>query len=205
MGAGGSMASRDSPTPDTPPKIRWLAALVAILGTGAWGVLTLAVGIPFYSLAIVGLAAKACAGTARTTARNWRNRLDWSIMVTGTAIAHVGVVTMLAGFALAFLFRDPIAGLLYLERGFWLAGLGGAGFVYWFAIDWSESAHLPTNPKTHTLLKRRWPAVLAAIIGTPVWGALSIPLVLWFDGANAMDAIEKRHRRVRSQIQGKEV
>lgn len=95
-----------------------------------------------------------------------RTKLDWCVVMVGGVAASTGLLAQVAGFALAFLFDDPITGDLLLDRGFWVAGLGGAGLVYGMLVGAS------TPPKD------RWLAALLAVGGTPLWGVLSLPLVL---------------------------
>src|SRR5438874_40241 len=112
----------------------------------------------------------------------WRAKLDWCLMMIGGVVASVGLFAQLAGFALAFLFGDPITGDLLLSRGFWVAGLGGAGLVYGMQVDAGGSVAYPGGPVTYTPSKRRRPAALFAVVGTPLWGVLSLPLGIIFYG-----------------------
>jgi hypothetical protein len=69
-------------------------------------------------------------GESLNALRGWRARLDAIVQVGGVMIAHGGLVAQVAGLGLAFSGSDPIAGERWLARGFWLAGVGGAGIVY---------------------------------------------------------------------------
>jgi hypothetical protein len=97
----------------------------------------------------------------------WRERIDRWVMIAGGIVAHVGLVAQAGGFVLAFLLDDPIAGYLWLVRGFWIAGLGGAGLVYGGVVEALEPG-APAQP--------RWAAAVFAAVGTPLWGVLCLPL-----------------------------
>src|SRR5437588_2147142 len=96
----------------------------------------------------------------------WRAKLDWCLMMVGGVVASVGLFAQLAGFALAFLFGDPITGDLLLSRGFWVAGLGGAGLVYGMQVDAGGSVAYPGGPVTYTPnpLASRKPARLHQVL-----------------------------------------
>jgi hypothetical protein len=106
----------------------------------------------------------------------WRDRLDWWAAMTGVLVANVGVFTQAAGFAVAFLFGDPITGYRLLMGGFWVAGLGGAGLAYAMLVDAGGSAEHPWGLVTYHPPGRRWPAALVAVLGTPFWAVLSLPV-----------------------------
>jgi hypothetical protein len=105
----------------------------------------------------------------------WRRRLDWSVMTAGGIVAHAGVFTQAAGFAVAFLFGDPLTGYQLLMGGFWVAGLGGAGLAYGMTVEAGGSREHPWDPVTYHPPRRRWPAALLAVLGTPLWAVLSLP------------------------------
>src|SRR3954465_3897730 len=90
--------------------------------------------------------------------RGWRGRFDVGVKVTGIVLAHAGIVAQVAGFALAFLWAEPTTGEAWLEGGFGLAGLGGAGIVYGIEVDAGGSIKKMGGPFTYELLARRGPS-----------------------------------------------
>ena len=109
-------------------------------------------------------------------------RLDGCVLFVGVIVGHVGVVAQAAGFVLAFVSGDPIAGEMRLVRGFWLAGLGGARMVYGNLMNSGgpvpQSGHQPGTPPTEIPPPRRRTAALWALGLTPAWGVLSLPIAV---------------------------
>jgi hypothetical protein len=112
----------------------------------------------------------------------WRAKLDQCIMAAGMIVASAGFLAQVAGFALTFLFDMPIEGEVWLVRGTWLAGFGGAGLYYGIKVDTGGSMRYPGGPVTYEPPARRWPIALIAIGLTPLWGVLSLPIGIMFYG-----------------------
>lgn len=112
----------------------------------------------------------------RDALTTWRARLDSSVKFAGILVVHAGLAAWAAGFALAYLGDDPIAGNAWLGRGFLLAGLGGAGLAYAVQVDAGGSVKQQGGTPTYEPPERRWPAALWALAGIPLWGVLSLPL-----------------------------
>lgn len=112
----------------------------------------------------------------------WQARVDRCVMWLGTVVANVGVLAQFAGFALAFVLDDPISGYAWIQRGWWIAGLGGAGIVYGIKADAGGSVEYPGGPVTYHPPACRWPAAIGALIGVPMWGVLSFPIGIMLYG-----------------------
>jgi hypothetical protein len=122
----------------------------------------------------------------RDSLTTWRAKLDWWVKVAGILVVNAGLAAQAAGFTLAFLGGDPIAGDAWLGRGFWLAGLGGAGLAYAIQVDAGGSVKQRGGTLTYEPPERRWPAALWSIVGTPVWAVLSLPLGILLYGILAV-------------------
>lgn len=106
----------------------------------------------------------------------WHSKLDQCVLFGGVVVAHVGLIAEVAGFALTFWLDDPIAGEKWLVRGFWIAGLGGAGLYYGIKVDAGGGPKYPGGPPTYEPPPRCWPHALIALGLTPLWAVLSLPL-----------------------------
>jgi hypothetical protein len=111
---------------------------------------------------------------------NWRGRIDTCVFGLGGLIATVGVFAQFAGFGFTYLGDDPISGELLLLRGFWIAGLGGAGLYYGVQVGAGGSVAYPGGPVTFEPSARRWSTALIAIGLIPIWSVLSLPLGIIF-------------------------
>jgi len=115
--------------------------------------------------------------------RRWPARADLTVQVAGGAVASVGAAVQLVGLVLGLGAGDPILGTWLLSAGFWAGGVGGAGLVYGLLVGAGDSVPCPGGPLTYTPPARRWPSVVWAICGTPLWAVLSLPLAVLLYGA----------------------
>lgn len=119
----------------------------------------------------------------------WRARIDCWVRLAGILVANLGLAAQAGGFVLAYLLEDPISGYAWLERGFWLAGIGGAGMAYGAQVDAGGSVKVQCGPVTYEPPARRWPAALSAIFGIPIWAVLSLPIGILLYGILAAGAV----------------
>jgi hypothetical protein len=91
---------------------------------------------------------------------------DVVVMIVGLVAANLGVLVTLAGFVAAFAMDNPIAGESLLVWGFWVSGLGVAAFLYASTFDIPAGDPPP----------RRWYVAIIALLLTPCWGAISVPV-----------------------------
>jgi len=121
----------------------------------------------------------------RAPISGWRAKLDLLVLAAGSAIAHLGVVAQFTGFALAWVFADPITGYDLLTYGMLVAGVGGVGIVYGMQVGASGSPTGPGGSLKYNPESRRF-AVFFAVFGFPAWAVLSLPIGIVIYGSGIL-------------------
>jgi hypothetical protein len=121
--------------------------------------------------------------------RRWPARADLAVQVAGGVVATLGAAAQAVGLALGLGAGNPVLGERLLTAGFWAGGIGGAGLVYGIGVGAGGSVSYPGGPLGYTPPARRWPSILWAACGIPLWAVLSLPLAVLLYGILAVGGL----------------